>query len=463
MIHPADAQRNPFFQPLWAVVGTALVFLTVTACGQTESETVAPAPQPVPEVVTGDIQAGIEHHIAEQTAQGDGAFVVPYEGQDLRLKLVRVHLEYLATLGPRRHFACVDMATDDGEFYDVDFFLEGDPGGMIVTETSVHKINGRPVYVWKQLTDKSWVRAPVDDASNELLGVRNEPDAFEFTYQSTVPDITTSARMWLPLAQSDAFQTVEVTSLALPGRQHILTDSAHGNQVIFLELGPEHSGQPLEIVYQVSRLEVAAYPGDPEDAQRHLAPERKVPSDENFQNIATRVTTGRAGDLMRARALYDHVIDTMAYQKCGTGWGQGDAVRACNSPSGNCTDFHSYFIALARAANIPARFAIGAALPSERDDGGVDGYHCWAEFYAEGKWWPVDISEGNKFTALSMYYFGHAPANRFEFSRGRDLVVDPGPAAGPINFLAYPLLEMDGHSRTTPVRFHFQRSPVPKT
>ena len=240
MIQPFATQRSPLFQPLGALVWTALIIFAVTACGQTEAAS-PKEPAPVPEVVTGDIQAGIEKHIAEQSALGGGEFVVPYERRDLRLKLVRVHLEYLATLGPRRHFACVDMATADGEFYDVDFFLEGDPGAMIVTETSVHKINGRPVYVWKQLTDKSWVRAAVDDASDELLGVRNEPDVFEFTYQSTVPDILTAARMWLPLAQSDAFQTVEVKSISVPGHRQTLTDSVHGNQVVFLEqIGRAH-------------------------------------------------------------------------------------------------------------------------------------------------------------------------------------------------------------------------------
>jgi hypothetical protein len=45
---------------------------------------------------------------------------------------------------------------------------------------------------------------------------------------------------------------------------------------------------------------------------------------------------------------------------------------------------------------------------------------------------------------LANYYFGHNPANRFELTKGRDLIVDPAPASGPINFLVYPLLEMDG-------------------
>ena len=120
-------------------------------------------------------------------------------------------------------------------------------------------------------------------------------------------------------------------------------------------------------------------------------------------------------------------------------------VFACDSRHGNCTDFHAYFTALARAdRHIPARFAIGAAIPANRDDGGVDGYHCWVEFYALEKWWPVDISEADKYSALSTYYFGHHPANRIEFSRGRDLKFEPGPKSGAINFFAYPVLEIDG-------------------
>jgi transglutaminase-like putative cysteine protease len=161
---------------------------------------------------------------------------------------------------------------------------------------------------------------------------------------------------------------------------------------------------------------------------------------------------------MRARALYDHVIDQVRYARYGSGWGRGDAVYACEAKSGNCTDFHSYFIALARAVGIPARFAIGASIPSERNEGGIDGYHCWAEFWAEGKWWPVDISEADKYTALSTYYFGHHPANRLELSRGRDLLVEPGPVSGPINFLAYPVLELAGEPKKATVEFTFVRS-----
>ncbi|MCI0632039.1 MAG: hypothetical protein L0Y44_15445, partial [Phycisphaerales bacterium] len=138
--------------------------------------------EPVPHVVTADIQAGIEEHIEEQTRLGDGYFVLPFEDKQLRLKLVRVHTEYLANLAPRRHFACVDLISTEGDVYDVDFFLDGDPGEMTVMETTVHKINGQPLYVWKQNPppDETWERAAVVNASRALLGVIEGSDRFEF-------------------------------------------------------------------------------------------------------------------------------------------------------------------------------------------------------------------------------------------------------------------------------------------
>src|SRR4029079_10396231 len=117
--------------------------------------------------------------------------------------------------------------------------------------------------------------------------------------------------------------------------------------------------------------------------ERYLSPEGLVPTNETFRSIAQQVTHGETNDLAKARALYNHVIEKLRYAKYGSGWGVGDAVYACDARSGNCSDFHAYFIAWARAIGIPARFAIVATIPSERNRGGIDGYHCWAEFFAE--------------------------------------------------------------------------------
>ena len=405
----------------------------------------SPAVPEIPHTVTEDIQAGIESHIARETKANGGFFPLTFKGENMKLRLVRVHTEYLANLGPGRHFACVDLASQDGNVYDVDFFLEGDPGNMVVTETTVHKLNGRPYYLWRQQDDGTWVHAEVDGASQELLGVIEGDDAFEFVYRATIPRLAGPGRMWIPMPESDAFQTVSAKSMEIPGRHRVLTDRTYGNKVLFVELEPEDSGKAISMVFDVHRKEKGVYGCGDESPSQFLLPERLVPNTNEFREIALEALKNkRGGDLVKARALYDHTIDRMQYIKADKKYGKGDAQYACDGGSGNCTDYHSYFIALARSVGIPARFAIGAAIPSSRDEGGLSGYHCWAEFYADGKWWPVDISEADKYTSLATYYFGRNPANRLELSRGRDLVVEPGPESGPINFLAYPVLEVNG-------------------
>jgi hypothetical protein len=113
------------------------------------------------QVSTADISAGIKTNIETETKKGsDGKFHVKYEGQDLALDLIRVHDDRLSDLGGGKYFACVDMKGTDGKIYDIDFFLSGPPGKMKVTETSVHKIDGKPLYDWKEENGK-WHKVPV--------------------------------------------------------------------------------------------------------------------------------------------------------------------------------------------------------------------------------------------------------------------------------------------------------------
>ncbi len=418
-------------------------------------------------ITIAHIAAGIEGHIDRSSRANGGFFKLDHQGVTLNLRLIRIHMEYLANLGDGVQFACVDLVGSDGTVYDVDFFLKGtSPDALSVTETHVHKLDGRPIYTWEQKPDGTWHRVAAEDAGEELLGVRRGEDRFTFTYRFTLPQLDGPAKIWLPLAQSDARQTVSVTSIRTPVPYRTLEEQEYGNKVLYLMARPEHGGDTIEIRYHVRRVETSPYDAaeSAEALAGYLKPKRLVPINDTFLSLARKLTEGRNSDLMRARELYNHVVEGVRYARYGEGWGRGDAVYACNAGSGNCTDFHSYFIALARAAGIPARFRMGAAIPSERDDGGIDGYHCWAEFHAEGQWWPVDISEANKYTRLADYYFGKHPANRFELTLGRDLVVEPGPSSGPINFLAYPVVEVDGEpvACDRPV-FEFQRLPAHAT
>ena len=282
-------------------------------------------------------------------------------------------------------------------------------------------------------------------------------DEFEFVYRVKLPKIKGEARVWIPVAKTDAFQTVTEEKLNIPVKWERVQDRDYGNNICVLYPQPSDSDKTIEIRYRVVRKEKAAYSATDAEAARYLRPEKLVPINETFRTLAQKATAGNGDDLKRAKALYHHVIGRMRYDKSGSGWGRGDAMYACDAHTGNCTDFHAYFIALVRSIGIPARFAIGATIPADKNEGTIDGYHCWAEFLADGRWVPVDISEAWKNPKLADYYFGHNPANRFELTKGRDLVINPEPASGPINFLAYPLLEMNGEVIKPETTFEFRR------
>jgi hypothetical protein len=148
---------------LIAAVAIALFFMPATVVfsqEHPEHPERAKAGGAAKQVSTADISAGIKKHINTETNNSDGKFHVNYQGQDLALNLVKVHDDRLQDLGNGKYFACVDMKGTDGKTYDIDFFLTGQPGSMKVTDSSVHKIDGKPLYNWKEENGK-WNKVPV--------------------------------------------------------------------------------------------------------------------------------------------------------------------------------------------------------------------------------------------------------------------------------------------------------------
>lgn len=272
---------------------------------------------------------------------------------------------------------------------------------------------------------------------------------FLFTYQVTVQaGVGAVARIWLPLPPTNEDQEVAIVNRHLPARAVLSTEPKYGNQMLYVRHRANEAGQiRLAVTYRVKRYEIvapqAAAPEEQELLRRFLQADSKVP----VGGKCLVLLEGKelpAEPVAAARMLYDLVNEHMRYSKEGSGWGQGDAVWACQSGYGNCTDFHSLFIALARYARIPARFEIGFPLPEERGSGTIAGYHCWAKFYAPSEGWiAVDISEANKNPALKEYYFGHLTENRVVFSLGRDIDLEPRQAGPPLNFFVYPYVEVE--------------------
>jgi transglutaminase-like putative cysteine protease len=271
-----------------------------------------------------------------------------------------------------------------------------------------------------------------------------------------IPAGTQHLDFWMPVPHDDPYQQITNLEVESADAYQINTD-ALGNRILHLRLDHPNGGKlqialRLNVVRREHRqdlLHVAA--GSVEvnarDVERWLKPDRLVPLDDQIRAWAREVVDAAHAktDLEMARAIYNHVVATVKYDKSGKGWGRGDIYYACENRRGNCTDFHAIFIGYARALGIPARFAIGFPVPADRGSGQIAGYHCWAEFYAKGIGWvPVDASEAAKDPSRREYFFGAHDENRVEFSRGRDLVLNPPQAGEPLNYFVYPYAEADG-------------------
>ena len=295
---------------------------------------------------------------------------------------------------------------------------------------------------------------------------------FRFTYVASIPALPADAkgsRIWIPLPQTDQYQTIRDLKIEAPFAHAQRRDPEYGNEYVFFDVPASRVSQPADVrvsfeatrnehrVKLDARVTPAASRLTSPDLQRFLQPDRLVPLQGTIAELSAQETKGLQDPLAKARAIYNYVLATMRYDKSGTGWGNGDAIWACTAKRGNCTDFHSLFIGMMRAAGIPARFEIGFSLPSDQHDGAIPGYHCWAEFYVEPYGWiPVDASEAWKHPDKKDYFFGAHDDNRVQFTRGRDIRLDPPQQGQPLNYFIYPYAELDGKPLALTSKFTFQ-------
>ena len=288
------------------------------------------------------------------------------------------------------------------------------------------------------------------------------------TYVARVEATRQSAgeiQLWVPLAKTrQGQQEVLAREVHAPAPYTVAEDPEFGNGILHLTFHrPVQAPIEGSIDYRVRLVAGGAWRKEDsaEELARALMPNRLVLVDAEIRRRAQQATAGRRTATDRARGIYEHVIQRMTYDKTTPGWGRGDTKRACELGRGNCTDFHSLFISMARAQQIPARFDIGFVIPPEAS-GTIAGYHCWAEFYDDDAWVPVDASEAWKRPELTGYYFGaHAP-NRFLISVGRDLQLVPPQRGEPVNIFLAPYVEVDGQvfeQATAECRFRDLQQP----
>jgi transglutaminase-like putative cysteine protease len=272
-------------------------------------------------------------------------------------------------------------------------------------------------------------------------------------------------KLWIPLAHSNEFQVVKIVSEKGDLPLTHTRESEYGDQMLYAESPKSDRDEyNFDIVYDVVRREShASRAGGLNAAQRQrlLSPDKLVPTTGLPAELAVKeVAEVKGGDYDRAHAFYNYVLSNMRYDKSGTGWGHGDTLYACSAKHGNCTDFHSLFISMARSQNIPARFEIGFSVPTDKHSGEVAGYHCWADFYTRDRGWvPVDISEAWKHQEKRDYFFGHHDENRVQLAVGRDIVLSPKQSGAPLNYFVYPYVEVNGKEYSN-VSNHFSFEDV---
>lgn len=281
-----------------------------------------------------------------------------------------------------------------------------------------------------------------------------EKRTFEVTYSAKITDIpsgTESLKVWIPLASTREEQTILDRKIEAPVSAKVTQDKVYGNEMAYFEFSrPVPSSLNFKVYYsaEISKKISKKIPISPDvredKIETYVKPSRLMIVNDQVIERAMKATRNKKTLVEKARAIYDNVLQKMEYNKVAPGWGQGDTVRACLLGKGNCTDFHSLFISMAHAAEIPARFKIGLTVP-EAPEGEIPGYHCWAEFYEEGSGWkPVDASEAWKNPERKEAYFGHFDTNKFLISVGRDIELEPKSQNGPANIFFYPYVEVEG-------------------
>ncbi|HEY2460949.1 MAG TPA: transglutaminase domain-containing protein [Candidatus Acidoferrum sp.] len=302
-----------------------------------------------------------------------------------------------------------------------------------------------------------------DGATTSAKSAEPGSRTFEFEYQVHFPENAGAAgpvHLWIPYpAQNDPYQAT-ISGVAVTGiaAHKMGKDAEYADQ--FIEFTPTAeqaaAGFDAGIRFSVTRKEYVVLRNgiavrktearpSAEMLKRYLQPDKMVPLNGVIAELAREQTVGATAPMEKARRIYDYVVSTMHYDKTGEGWGRGDAVWACDSKRGNCTDFHSVFIGMMRASGIPARFEIGFPLPEDKTEGEIPGYHCWSEFYVEGIGWiPVDASEASKNPAKKDYFFGALDVNRVLFSYGRDIRLSAEQKGEPLNYFIYPYAEANG-------------------
>jgi transglutaminase-like putative cysteine protease len=271
-------------------------------------------------------------------------------------------------------------------------------------------------------------------------------------------------KLWFPYPTSDLEQAI--TDLRFDGDYEAVTmarEPQSGALYLYARWTKGGRERRLQVTFharakerRVPRLVETADP-IPADVRPYLESSLWLPSDDpSVKRTAAQIVAGKSTVLARARAIYDWMVEHTRQDPRIPGCGTGDVDRALAVRSGKCADLSSVYVALARAAGVPAREVFGLRLGKRGEVDITHGHHCWAEFYLPGTGWvPVDPAEvvsilgerghSNAEAARQReYYFGAVDEFRIVLHRGGRGLSFPEGNAEKVSYFMYPYAEVDG-------------------
>ncbi|WP_224983283.1 transglutaminase-like domain-containing protein [Geomonas agri] len=287
-----------------------------------------------------------------------------------------------------------------------------------------------------------------------------------FAININSPQQVQDVKMWFPYPTSDLNQKIE--NLHFDGNYSTFTLSREpqsGALYLFTEWRGPQKDRHLTVTFdataqerKVTRLVEQTTPIPPEVA-KYVKAEFWIPSNEKkVKALAHRITAGKKGILKKSRAIYDWVVDNTKRDPKVPGCGVGNVQATLAARSGKCADISTLYVALARAAGVPAREVFGLRLGRPGQTDISNGHHCWAEFYLPGTGWvPVDPADVTKAVLEKQltpaaakpyreYYFGAVDEFRIVLQKGgRGIVFNEGNKEK-VNYFMYPYAEVDGKS-----------------
>ena len=318
--------------------------------------------------------------------------------------------------------------------------------------------------------------ATVSAAVAEALG-GDQWRIFEVTTKVEVLKPSGVTRVWVPtpLTQDTPYQKgLGNTFSAEGGKSGMTADPKYGAGMVWAEW-PEGVSPVLTHTARFAtrdRTVDLSRPGNaqPEDkavlAQYTHATEF-IPTDGRAKELSSEIVKGKKGDIQKAQAIYEWIVDNTFRDSNTRGCGLGDVkfMIENNAMGGKCADLNALFVALARAQGIPARDVYGVRVAGSnlgykslgKEGGDITGaQHCRAEFYAAGYGWiPVDPADVRKVVleegggksiddpmtlAARKRLFGSWEMNWLAMNYGADLSL-PGSSRGKVPFLMYPQSE----------------------